>query len=965
MGRHGGRQALLVGRSAESSELDEQFRRSLRGEFRSVLIDGEPGVGKTRLASAFLTLHRARAFTLRARGHPSGVAASFGMWAEVCDSHLRARSRDEVTRLCGGLVEDLAGLLRTAAAVRGSWRADVLPMRIREAFTVLLGNIARERPVVILLDDMHLADASSWELLGYLARNLADARVFVVACARLDELVERSVGRHVLFGLEQEGVLSRMLLRPLPAPHLRELAERVLARPSVPSALVTWLFTESQGNPLFAVTLLEALLNEGANLSAPSLAEIPRALADRIATRVEGLDPQSRETLELLAVVGRPVNVAELHRFRAQAVNDSDQRLDPLVEAGLVVEQNDDTELGYEIGHPLIQEAIYRSLHVSRRRALHQRVARVLVESDHLGEAASHYGRYAQRGDTEAIVVLLRALREAWSRHTFAEAFVILGSLVTLLRSGDQRWVDVLDALPENVEWASSYNRIAFDTDLGVTAFREIERTLKRADPIDPSRLAQVNSYLAGLLGWCLGEVDEAVARAAAAVELFERAGDGARSRAAGCELSWMEGLAGRYAAQETATRRVLAAAEGTADHQTTLAALISLATTAHIRGDDDTAVDALQRSIALAKAVHNPTRQRFGLAILSGMVAHSGRLDRARQLLREAEDVEHDSGDAIVLEAAVRLSWLAGEFSLVTREAPRVAAMCAPTQKCWLLTYAAMAAAETGDFTAAHQHLQTIGQVGRRPFWIISDHFDWAAGRVALAEGKFDTAVERLEAAATAFRDTGALPYAGYVLADLAEASALAVQPAVAARTMQAADETARQLDRDQFRALSAIAASAANLTLGQREVAVENARQAAALLSGSGYHSLEARSLALLGRSLSTVDRQEAIARLRHAADLFAACGSRWRHNQVLADLNQLGKPGQRAAAALLGPTALTDREREIAALAAQGLTAKAIGQQLNIGERTVETHLARAYAKFNVHTRRELVNALARGE
>ena len=962
MSRHGGWQAPLVGRGAESSELDEQFRRSLRGEFRCVLVDGEPGVGKTRLASAFLTRHRARAVTLRARGHPSGAAASFGMWAEVFDSHLRARSRDEVTRLCGGLVEDLAGVLRTAATVRGSWRADVLPMRIREALTVLLANIARERPVVILLDDMHLADASSWEALGYLARNLADARVLVVACARLDETVERSIGRHVLFGLEQEGVLSRILLRALQAPHVRELAERVLARPSVPSALVTWLVTESQGNPLFAVTLLEALLDEGADLAAPSLAEIPRALADRIATSVEGLDPHSRDTLELLAVVGRPVNVAELHQFRAQAVNESDPRLDPLVEAGLVVERRDDTELGYEVGHPLIQEAIYHGLKASRRRALHQRVARVLVESDRLGEAASHYGRYAQRSDTEAIVVLLRALAEAWSRHTFAEAFVILGSLVTLLPSGDQRWVDVLDALPENAEWASSYNRIAFDTYLGVTAFREIVRVLQRAEPIDAGRLAQVNSYLAGLLGWCLGEVDEATERAAAAVELFERAGDGARSRAAGCELSWMEGLARRYAAQETATRRVLAAAEGAADHQTALVALVSLATTAHIRGDDDTALASLQRSTALARALRNPTRQRFGLAILSEMLAHSGRLDRARQLLQAAEDVDHDSGDAIVLEAAVRLSWCAGEFALVAREAPRVAALCAPMQKCWLLTYAAMAAAETGDFTAAHLHLQTIGQLCRSPFWIISDHVDWAAGRVALAEGNFDTAVDRLEAAATAFRDTGALPYAGYVLADLAEASALAAQPAVAARTRQAAEETARQLNRDQFRALSAIAASAASLALGQRDVAVENARTAVALLSGSGYHWLEARSLALLGHSLSTVDRQEAIRRLRHAADLFEACGSRGRRDQVLADLNHLGKPGRREAAAFRGPTALTDREREIAALAAQGLTAKAIGQQLHIGERTVETHVARVYAKFNVHTRGQLVRALA---
>ena len=218
VGRHGGRQAPLVGRAAETSELDEQFRRSLRGEFRCVLVDGEPGVGKTRLASAFLTRHRVRAVTLRARGHPSGAAASFGLWAEVFDSHLRARSRDEVTRLCGGLVEDLAGLLRTAAAVRGSWRADV-PMRVREAFTVLLANIARERPVVVLLDDLHLADASSWEALGYLARNLADARCSSSPVHGSDELVERSVvGRHVLFGLEQEGVLSRLCCDPCKHP---------------------------------------------------------------------------------------------------------------------------------------------------------------------------------------------------------------------------------------------------------------------------------------------------------------------------------------------------------------------------------------------------------------------------------------------------------------------------------------------------------------------------------------------------------------------------------------------------------------------------------------------------------------------------------------------------------------------------------------------------------------------------
>ena len=146
------------------------------------------------------------------------------------------------------------------------------------------------------------------------------------------------------------------------------------------------------------------------------------------------------------------MTVAELHRFRAPAVNDSDEPLDHLVKAGLVAERNDDFEIGYVVGHPLIK-TIYRGLSAAPRPSTSE--SRGLVKSGQLGEAA-RYGRYARRGDTEAIAVLLRVLTETWSRHTFAEAFVILGSLVTLLPPADERWVDVLDALPENVEWASS-----------------------------------------------------------------------------------------------------------------------------------------------------------------------------------------------------------------------------------------------------------------------------------------------------------------------------------------------------------------------------------------------------------------------------------------------------------------------------------------------------------------------------
>jgi predicted ATPase len=167
-GQHG-QPIPLVGRDAEVSVLAIALRTAKQGAFQCVVIDGEPGVGKTRLATHLLARSRGRFLTLSARGHLSGSATPFGLWAELFDSHLRHLPDDEVVRLCGGYVADLSGVLRATARLHGSWRLDVPPTHVREALTVVLANLAREQPVVVLLDDMHLADASSWETLDYVA----------------------------------------------------------------------------------------------------------------------------------------------------------------------------------------------------------------------------------------------------------------------------------------------------------------------------------------------------------------------------------------------------------------------------------------------------------------------------------------------------------------------------------------------------------------------------------------------------------------------------------------------------------------------------------------------------------------------------------------------------------------------------------------------------------------------------
>lgn len=954
------RTAPLVGRATEIAALDAEFGRASSGRFRCVLIEGEPGVGKTRLASEFAARRRDRATWLRARGHPLGVTDAFGLWSELLDGHLRGLRPDAVERLCGGLVDDLAGLLRAVAAIRGSWRDDVAPGRLREALAALLTNLSRQRPVLAVLDDIHLADASSWETLGYLAHDLADAPILVVCTARADEMVERSVARHVLFGLEQDGVLARLALRCLDRDGIGALSQRVLGRPSVRPQLVAWLFERSAGNPLFAITLLEALLAEDADLTSPALDAIPRPVADRVAARLEQLDPTACDVLEVLAVIGRPVAFSELRRLDPRCT----EVFPALVTSGLIAVQADTGTERLEITHPVVQSAIYDQIGQPRRHALHRRVARMLVSSHRVDEAVPHFAIGADRGDREAVDMLVQALAEGWSRRTFAEAFVVLGSLDGLLPPGDSRWIDVLDAMPYDAEWSSVYNRIPIETSSGTAALRQIDRTLRGGDrgTWDHTRIALVNLYLAELLGWCGGELEEAATRAATAATEFQVAGEHHRSRIATTERAWIQALAGDFAAQETTTRNVLEDAESAGDEDAVVMALGSLAAAAYVRGRFREAEQVLRDSIELARTGRNPPRERYGLAVLGSVFGLEGRLDEGRGLLREADAVPHPSSDPLVANVDLLLSLLAGDVAAALRDGPHLVSQLGPVQRSWSMTFIAMAAADAEQLPLARRYLSQSGELlAGGPMWIMSGHYEWAAGLVALATPDPVQAITHLHGSATSLLGIGAVPYAGWVLADLADAALLAGRSDVADAAAQRAAEVADALGRELYRGLSALVASCAALARSDHDTAAEQAAKASVLLAGRGYHALEARCQVLLGRALAATDRREAVKCLKAAGDDFETLGASRRRQQVIAQLADLGKPGRRASDRLRGPEALTDRERQVVALAVEGLTARKMGDRLYISERTVETHLARAYAKLGVHSRFELARAV----
>jgi DNA-binding CsgD family transcriptional regulator len=943
----------IVGRAPETAELDAEWQRAAEGEFRFLLLVGEPGMGKTRLAAEALESRRKNSIALSARAHPLGATASFGLWAEALERYLRTLPLDEVGRLCGGLLDDLASLLRSVAAVRGTVPDREPPRpRLLEGLAILLSNLAQQAPVIVVLDDVHLADASSWDAIHYLAGSIPTERVLVVASARPAELAEQPVASRILLDLEQVGALHRLEIGPLGDDAVRELAEEVVGA-TVGPGLVEWLSDRARGNPLYAHGLLQALVDEGADLEHPVLRSLPEGLAERVRLRMGHFDEAEQAMLDVLAVAGSRVELGDLVALSRLPLEHLGPVLQRLVRSRLVAEEGRGRKFTYEISHPIIQDIVYEDIVGARRVVLHRQVGRALLTMGRLGEAAPHFARSAEVGDPEALAVLGDALRQAEERGAYREGLRILGALVEFLPAGDRRWVDVAGAFSWRAEWVFDH-RAEADFLAAIEALRAIDSHLEGSG--DLLQRAAIKARLTSFLSWGTGELDLAEQTAADALALYERAGDRTGALLAALELAYVRGLGSDLVALEVGARQVLQAADAAGDRIASVRAMGVMGTALFYLGHFAEAEAAVRRSIAVAREEGNLYRLTWGLMSLGWSLGLEGRVEESLAAFTEAKSANPAWRDSNVLELECHVRWLAGDLRGAlgcAHEAFAINPGSLSRRRGTGPVIAALATAETGELDETRHHVATARRIyGERVWFMASGLVDHADGVLAWREGRFGDALARLRQGADGLLQMGGLPFAGPVLLDLAEVAAGLGDAGMAGDAADRLEGAAQAMDRDLYRAMAAAARAWTALAAGRPKDAAFPAAEAVSMLEGSGYQVLLGRALDLLGRA----DADGAVETLDRAVASFDACGAVWRRDRTVEALRAMGGAGRRAAAAAMGPASLTARELEVARLAARRLTAAEIAQQLFISRRTVEGHLANVYAKLGVHSKRE---------
>lgn len=415
----------LVGRDAELARLLEALDEASSG-LRVALIEGEPGIGKTRLAEEVgAEAARRGAMVLWGRSFEGGAAPALWPWLPP----LRALAA--ALPAPAQLAPELAALLSPAAVPGGGATAvQVARFALVEAVADLLARSAAARPVVLVLDDIQWADVESLELLTSMVGRLADARLLIIVTVRELEVGRNDIVVATLAALTRSTGARRLPLRGLTS----EATDALVAQTAgdLDPVAAASIHARAEGNPFFA-TELARLLASGQGLPGT---DVPSGVRDVVRRRLSLLPEATVELLRVAAVIGRDVDLGLLAAAAGRDLDGCLDDLEPAILHRLLVAAPDQPG-GHRFAHALVREVVVDDISSLRRARMHLRVADALDDSDDNAEIrAEHLWQAVPIGvSARAAGALERAARVAVRRLAYTTARDLLDRAVQLRRT--------------------------------------------------------------------------------------------------------------------------------------------------------------------------------------------------------------------------------------------------------------------------------------------------------------------------------------------------------------------------------------------------------------------------------------------------------------------------------------------------------------------------------------------------
>lgn len=431
-------ESAFVGRERELRQLDAGLADALSGRGRLFLIGGEPGIGKSRLAdelASHATEHGAR--VLWGRCWEAGGAPAYWPWVQSIRSYVRDAESEVLTSQLGSRASDIAQLIPEVRELYPDLPApppldpEGARFRLFDSTTAFLRHAATARPLVLVLDDLHAADTPSLLLLQFVAGELADAHIMVVGAYRDEGLDQDRQLASILAELSRAHVTRHLQLTGLDESEVAQFVETT-ASISAPDALVSAVYRETEGNPLFMGELIRLLAAEGhlglGEETAPLRITIPPRVREVIGRRLGRLSEGCIRVLTLASVLGREFGLDVLERESGRSGDELLEVLDEAVVARVVIEVP--AALGrLRFSHALIRDTLYEALTPRRRVQLHREIGgalEVLYADDpgpHLAELAHHFCEAAPGGGVDkAVDYAWRAADRAAALTAYEEA---------------------------------------------------------------------------------------------------------------------------------------------------------------------------------------------------------------------------------------------------------------------------------------------------------------------------------------------------------------------------------------------------------------------------------------------------------------------------------------------------------------------------------------------------------------